>query len=335
MSYVTRQVDESVFKTDPCIKRLPEPVLTYKDVPYPAGLTFNAGVIKKDGKYIMMFRNDYGDLDAHRLDGTNIGLAYSDDGIKWNVTDKPCFSMKTDEIMRIYDPRITYIDGEYQVCFAVDTKHGVCGGIATTDEKFENFEVKSISVPENRNMVIFPEKINGNYVRLERPMPVYSRDGDIFDIFLSESPDLVYWGKSRLVLGVEDVPFCNTKIGPGAPPIKTEKGWLTLFHSVDFDETRGKNGWEKAWKKRYVIGIMLLDLNDPSKVIGMSKKPLMVPEKQYEIPYAFRKNALFPCGMILEDNREVKIYFGESDAVVALATAKLDDLLALCTEPRK
>lgn len=329
-----KKVDESLFTTEPCIRRHPEPVLSRHDVPYKAALTFNAGVMKKDGKYTMIFRNDYGDYDAQVLEGTNLGIAFSDDGIKWNVDPEPCFALKTDEIMRVYDPRITYIDGEYVMCFAVDTRHGVCGGIATSQDLRE-FEIKSISVPENRNMVIFPEKINGNYVRLERPMPVYSRGGDIFDMWISESPDLVYWGKSRLVLGTEDVPYCNDKIGPGAPPIKTDKGWLVLFHSVDVDPERGKNGWEKAWRKRYVIGVALLDLEDPSKVIGMLKKPLIVPEGYYELEEGFRTNAIFPCGAILEDDGTVKIYYGAGDAVVSMAYANIDELIALCTEPRK
>ena len=330
-----RKVDESVFKTAECIERYPEPVLTYKDVPYKSALTFNAGVLKKDGKYTMIFRNDYGDYDKQILEGTNLGLAYSEDGIKWNVTDEPCFAMEDDEIMRVYDPRLSYIDGQYIMCFAVDTKHGVCGGIAVSQD-LKNFEVKSISVPENRNMVMFPEKINGNYVRLERPMPVYSRGGHTFDIWLSESPDLVYWGKSKLVLGLEDVPYCNDKIGPGAHPVKTDKGWLCVFHSVDVDPNRGKNGWEDAWRKRYVIGIMLLDLEDPSKVIGMSKVPLISPEGYWEEVHGYRANALFPCGMLMEDDNEtIRIYYSAGDAIVRMATAKVDDLLALCTEPRK
>lgn len=329
-----KKVDEALFKTSPVITRHPETILSYKDVPYKAALTFNAGVLKHNGKYIMVFRNDYGDYENQILEGTNLGLAYSDDGIKWKVENKPCFAMKDDEIMRVYDPRLTYIDGRFRMCFAVDTKHGVCGGIASTDD-FNEFEIESISVPENRNMVLFPEKINGKYVRLERPMPVYSRNGTVFDIWISDSPDLKYWGNSKLVLATEDVPYCNDKIGPGAPPIKTDKGWLIIFHSVDIDETRGKNGWETRWIKRYVIGIALLDLNDPSKVIGMSKVPLMVPEGDFELHDGFRSNALFPCGMLLEDDGTVRIYYSASDAIIRLATANVNDLVALCTEKRK
>ena len=326
------------FKSNDIIKRYPEPVLTYKDVPYPSNLTFNAGVAEKDGKYVMMFRNDYGCTkeeweSGERFDGTNIGFAQSDDGIHWRVSDKPCFALGDDEISRAYDPRITVIDGRYYVCFAVDTKHGVRGGIAVTDD-FDKFEIISMSVPDNRNMVLFPEKINGKYVRLERPMPVYSRGGkDKFDIWLSESPDLVYWGNSRLVLGTEDVPFCNDKIGPGAPPVKTEAGWLALYHFVDIDPERGKNGWENTWKKRYSIGVMLLDLNDPSKVIGMSKAPLMVPETKWETSGGFRDNVLFPCGMIEKDGT-VKIYYNAGDAVVCLAECGTQELIDACKDGR-
>lgn len=320
-----------ILKSSPVIKRYENnPILSYKDVPYKAALIFNAGVTKYQGKYVMVFRNDYGSLEEQRLEGTNLGLAFSDDGIHWEVSDKPCFDLKDDEILRGYDPRLTVMDGKVYMCFAVDTKHGIRGGIAVTED-FEKFDIISMTVPDNRNMVLFPERIGGKYVRLERPFPVYGRGGkDRFDIWLSDSPDLVYWGNSKLVLGVEDVPYANDKIGPGAPPIKTKKGWLTTFHAVDIDQNRGKNGWEPAWKKRYCAGIMLLDLEDPSKVIGLYKEPLLAPETPYETEEGFRTNVIFPGGMILEDDGEVKIYYGASDTVECLATAHVDDLLELC-----
>jgi beta-1,4-mannooligosaccharide/beta-1,4-mannosyl-N-acetylglucosamine phosphorylase len=319
-------------KNNKVIHRAKEnPILSAKDIPYPADLIFNAGVVKYQGKYVMLFRNDYNYLGngGPDFEGTNIGLAFSDDGIRWEVEEKPCFQLQDEEIKRAYDPRLTVIDGKVYLCFALDTKHGIRGGIATTDD-FEDFEILSLSVPDNRNMVLFPEKINDMYYRLERPFPVYGRGGkDRFDIWCSSSPDLRFWGDSSLVLGVEHVPFANDKIGPAAPPIKTEKGWLTLFHAVDIDPNRGKNGWEHTWKKRYHAGIMLLDLDDPSKVIGLSKEPLISPEEEYETN-GFRNNVIFPGGMILEPNGEVKIYYGAADTVECLATADVNALLALC-----
>ncbi len=191
----------------------------------------------------------------------------------------------------------------------------------------------SISTPDNRNFVLFPEKIDGMYVRLERPMPVYGRGGrDRFDIWISKSPDMKFWGESELLFGVEDVPYSNDKIGPAAPPIKTDKGWLTVFHAVDRDDTRGKNGWEKAWTKRYSAGIALLDLNDPSKVLGICKQPLIAPEAPYEIDGGFRNYAIFPCGMTDEGNGTAKIYYGAADIVICMSEAKIDDLVKICLE---
>ena len=328
------------------IVRYPEPVLTCHHVPYESSLTFNAGITHNGKEYVMLFRNDYG-CDQYgwehgkRMKGTNIGLATSQDGIAWTVYPEPVFDLKSDEFERAYDPRITYLDGRYYICFAADTKHGVCGGICVTDD-FRQYEILSMSTPDNRNMVLFPERIHGNIVRLERPMPVYSRrsqeemsharivGGERFDIWLSESPDMVYWGKSRLVLGCEQVPYCNSKIGPGAPPLKTDKGWLTIFHAVDTDETRGKNGWEPVWQKRYVIGIMLLDLENPSRILGMASRPLMVPEGPMETSGGFRNNALFPCGMIRAEDGMIRIYYSAADTVVRMACAREEDLIDFC-----
>lgn len=318
-------------RSSPVISRHPaNPVLSAADVPYRAALIFNAGVTKYQGKYVMVFRNDYGSLAEQRLEGTNMGLAYSDDGVSWTVTPRPCFEFSSDEIRRAYDPRLTVMDGRCYVCFAVDTNHGLRGGIAVTDD-FEQFDVLSLSAPDNRNMVLFPERIADRYVRLERPMPIYSRGGgEKFDIWLSDSPDLHYWGCTELVLGGEQVPFANAKIGPGAPPVKTAKGWLTTFHAVDIDPERGKHGWEAKWTKRYTAGIMLLDLADPSRVIGLCETPLLAPEAPYEVDGGFRNNVIFPGGMILEDSGEVKIYYGAADTVECLASADVVDLLALC-----
>ena len=307
------------------------PILSAKDVPFPANLIFNAGVCKYQGRYVMAFRNDYGygELAPRRFTGTNIGLAFSDDGVRWTPAPKPWIEWKDAEVSRAYDPRITIVDGRVVLCFAVDTAHGVRGGIATTED-FERWEVLSLSVPDNRNMVVFPEKIAGRYCRLERPFPVYSRGRDRFDIWFSDSPDLSYWGNTQLVLGVEDVPYANDKIGPAAPPVKTPQGWLTTFHAVDKDDSRGKNGWEDTWKKRYHAGIMLLDLEQPWKVVGLCREPLLTPETAYEKDEGFRTNVIFPGGMILEDSGEVKIYYGAADTVECLATAHVDDLVALC-----
>lgn len=310
------------------------PVLSAKDIPYPASCVFNAGVVKFKGQYIMAFRNDY-DFNPEKANfgGCVIGLAFSDDGIHWKVQDEPFLtkeSLGDPDVTRIYDPRLTVLEDKIHLCFAVDTNHGLRGGIAVTEDR-KTIQVLSLTAPDNRNMVLFPEKIGGRYVRLERPFPVYSRGGkDRFDTWISFSPDLRYWGDSSLLLPVEDVPFCNDKTGPAAPPIKTDAGWLVLFHAVHIDPARGKFGWEKSWKKCYNAGIMLLDLEDPTRIIGMSREPLITPETYWETEEGFRTNVIFPGGMILEDDGEVKIYYGASDTVECLATARVEELIALC-----
>ncbi|SLJ88409.1 MULTISPECIES: glycoside hydrolase family 130 protein [unclassified Paenibacillus] len=326
--YIGKLASSSVIK-----RYLNNPILDASRVPYPTALVFNAGVTKFNGKYVMVFRNDYGSLEQQTIEAhhtTDLGVAFSDDGIHWEVQPKPCFKLHDQEIIRAYDPRLTVIDGRCYMCFAVDTQHGIRGGVAVTDD-FEEFEILSLSTPDLRNMVLFPEKIGGKFMRLERPFTVYSRGGvDRFDMWISESPDLRYWGNSDLLLAVEDVPFANDKIGPAAPPIKTEQGWLTTFHAVDIDPTRGKNGWETSWQKRYTAGLMLLDLENPKKIIGMYQNPLLAPEASYEIEGGFRNNVIFPGGMVLEDDGEVKIYYGAADTIECLATAHIDDLIQLC-----
>ena len=344
-----------------CIKKVEMPILTKDNIPYDAQFIFNAGVAKINGKYVMIFRNDHNMHQDMRMQGwghdrgISVGVAISDNGIdNWKVMPKPLVDMHWEsgdsksahdlqgktfpeypDILRLYDPRIIPIDGTIYLCLAMDTLHGLRGCIAKLNDTLDDFEIISASVPDNRNMVLFPEKIGGYFVRLERPFPVYSRGKDRFDIWLSKSPDLKFWGESKLVLGVEHVPFANDKIGPAAPPVKTKYGWLTTFHAVDIEyEGRGQSEWDKPWNKRYTAGIMLLDLEDPSKVIGMCKKPLIAPELPHEVEYGFRQNVIFPGGMILEDDGEVKIYYGAADTVECLATAHVDDLIALCTEKR-
>lgn len=342
-----------------CIKKVEKPILTKDNVPYNAQFVFNAGVAKINGKYVMIFRNDYNmheDMCSCGWGtdrGISVGIAVSDNGIdNWQVMPKPLVNMHWEsgdntpgvsltgkqfpeypDLLRLYDPRIIPIDGTIYLCLAMDTIHGLRGCIAKLNDTLDDFEIISASVPDNRNMVLFPEKIGGYFVRLERPFPVYSRGKDRFDIWMSKSPDLKFWGESKLVLGVEHVPFANDKIGPAAPPVKTKYGWLTTFHAVDIEyEGRGQDEWDKPWNKRYTAGIMLLDLEDSSKVIGMCKTPIIAPELPHEVEYGFRQNVIFPGGMILEDNGEVKIYYGASDSVECVATANVEDLVALCTE---
>jgi beta-1,4-mannooligosaccharide/beta-1,4-mannosyl-N-acetylglucosamine phosphorylase len=235
--------------------------------------------------------------------------------------------MQTEEVQRVYDPRITIVEGRPHLCFAVDTHHGIRGGIAHTAD-FHRYEVLSMSAPDNRNMVLFPEKRAAHFARLERPFPMYGRPGQQFDIWYSDSPDGVYWGNTRLVLGADQVPWCDGKIGPAAPPVRTAEGWLTFFHAVSRRDEE-LPAWHSGWHKEYMAGLMLLDAAEPWRVKAMAPGPVLRAENDYELE-GYRGSVIFPTGVVLEDNGELKLYYGAADTVMALATAHVDQLLALC-----
>jgi beta-1,4-mannooligosaccharide/beta-1,4-mannosyl-N-acetylglucosamine phosphorylase len=213
--------------------------------------------------------------------------------------------------------------------FSIDTRHGIRSGLAVTDD-FKAFELLYLSVPDNRNVVLFPERQGGRIMRFERPFPVYGRtEPERFDIWFAQSPDGRFWGEHQFVLGVEHVPWANCKIGPGTPPIRTEQGWLSLFHAVDTQPDVVYPSWRDRWTKRYTAGVMLTDLDEPWRVIGRSPQPVLVPETDYELD-GYRGSVVFPCSMVPEDDGTVKVYYGAADTVTGLATGRIDDLLAAC-----
>ena len=327
------------FKTPDFIKRK-GPVLVPDQVPYECALTFNAGVSRwQEGGYVMLFRNDYGfskeDYDAvyegkaKRLPPTksNFGLAFSSDGLNWKIKPEPVFSMSGNGIKRAYDPRITPLEnGDYGVCFAVESVAGIRGGVSVTKD-FKTFDIKDLSVPVNRNMALFPEKINGEYVRLERPFLV---NDQYHSIWLSRSPDLIHWGESELVLDCRSLPYADLKIGPAAPPVKTPQGWLTTIHGVEVQD-QPFPGWTRTWSRCYYGGLMLLDLENPAKIIALADIPFLVPEEPYEIE-GYRGGVIFPGAMIFEPDGTAKIYYGAADTVECLAEAKISDLIDFCFE---
>lgn len=307
------------------------PILSSRDIPYADGLVYNGSAIKYRGRYVMLVRVDHASLTEKTLGGvSDIALAHSDDGISWDVQAQPCIAWRDDEIVSPTDPRLMLVDGLPFLSVAVQTRHGMETSLLRTED-FARFECVSTMVPDNRDVVLFPEKIGGMYLRIERPFPTFGHGKrSVFDMWISESPDLVYWGKPSVLLDVERVPYANQRIGAGTPPLRTPHGWLMLFHAVDDDPSRGQNGWEETWTNRYSAGVLLLDLENPRKVLGFSRSPLLAPEAAYEVSGGYRNNIVFPCGWVLEDDGELKIYYGAADTVPCLATARLGDLIALC-----
>jgi len=312
------------------------PVLTRDDVPYPAMLAYNCGACKADGRYALTFRVDQyidnGKPNKMHWDKVlKIGLAWSDDGFHFEVEPQPILEATEEECGSAYDPRITKVDDTYYLCYATDTPLGIRSGLATSDD-LKTWTRIYLSEPDNRNAVIFPERIDGCLVRLDRPFARGYASHRAYDLWLSRSPDGVHWGQHKLILTAEENPWSNDKIGPGTPPIRTDAGWLALYHGVTLDKSRTGCGWEGNWKKVYNAGAILLDLDEPHKVIGISKEPVLSPDQPYETPEGggMRPNVVFPGGLVAEPDGTCKIYWGAADTVVAAGTAKIQNLIDLC-----
>jgi predicted GH43/DUF377 family glycosyl hydrolase len=291
------------------------PILTYKDVPYPVATVHNAAVVKHLGLYIMIFR-------SHKLNGRSIlGMAESADGYNFRVKNEPFMvpakegAFKEYEAYGIEDPRIIFMDGEYLITYSAYSKHGVRIGLAKTKD-FKTIErISLITESDYRNVVIFPEKFNGLYARLDRPHSEIAP----WSIWISYSPDLKYWGESKLIMRPLQYHWDEMKIGPGAPPIKTSRGWLSIYHGV-FPTMDGSV---------YRLGVALHDLEDPSKIIAVGDEWILQPEEDYEIT-GYVHNVVFTCGAVAEEDGSMKIYWGGADKVMCVGTANLEALVDHC-----
>jgi beta-1,4-mannooligosaccharide/beta-1,4-mannosyl-N-acetylglucosamine phosphorylase len=320
------------FTTPDFVKRHPgNPLLSCDQVPYRSTNTHNCGVIRYKAGYVMLFRCDARESRENPNHMRwSVGIADSPDGIAWTVRPEPT-------PLPGGDPRITRIGDTFYVCMAFE-----CGASTWKTKDFVSYEENDHTLPGTRNQSLFPERINGKYYRLERPMwqpnmPYVNSGnapggwiGDTWDIWISESPDLVYWGKPSLLLRTNDLDYANAKIGGGPPPLRTDEGWLCLIHGDDIDPRRGKNGWEPTWFGRYHAGLMLLDLEDPRKVIAYSKKPFLTPESDLECRDGYRNNVVFVTSYILKDDGELLMYYGAADTYVCAATASLAELIQFC-----
>ena len=171
-------------KTSPLIRRYPgNPALKDGDVPYAAGLVYNGSVIKYAGRYVMLVRVDYADVAKEEMKNiTNVALAHSDDGLSWSVEPKPCLDWRSEEVVAVSDPRLMLVVGRPYATVSVQTRHGMETWCVTTDD-FHRFDPVFKMVPDNRDVVMFPEKVGGKYLRLERPFPTFGHGRrPIFDI---------------------------------------------------------------------------------------------------------------------------------------------------------
>jgi beta-1,4-mannooligosaccharide/beta-1,4-mannosyl-N-acetylglucosamine phosphorylase len=271
---------------------------------------FNSAVVAHKGEFAGVFRID----DTRRV--MNLYRGFSHNGVDWKIENQPivwvCDDPEIAKFQYRYDPRCVWIDDRYYITWC-NGYHGPTIGVGFTYD-FETFyQVENALLPFNRNGVLFPRKINSKYYMFSRP----SDNGHtpFGDIYLSQSPDMIHWGCHRYVMGTGT--WCYTKVGAGPIPIETSEGWLMIYHGV----LTSCNGYV------YSMSAALLDLDQPWKVIHRAAPYLMSPQMIYEcvgdVP-----NVVFPCAALVDGvTNRMAIYYGAADTVVALAFARVDEIV--------
>ncbi|MDA3844946.1 MAG: glycoside hydrolase family 130 protein [Vallitaleaceae bacterium] len=274
---------------------------------------FNSAVIAYKDAFIGVFR-------AETINGRpHLSMGKSTNGIKWDIDPTPIEFV--DEMGQsfnpkyAYDPRLIKVEDTYYIIWCTDF-YGASLGIAKTED-FKTFvRIENPMIPFNRNGVLFPRKINDKFMLLTRPSD--SSHTPFGDIFLSESPDMTYWGRHRHVMSRGgDGWWQSVKIGGGPAPIETSEGWLMLYHGV----TGTCNGLV------YSMGAAILDIDEPSKVKYRCKNFILTPEEWYE-ERGFVNNVVFPCATIHDaETGRIAIYYGAADTYVGLAFTDVNTLV--------
>ena len=243
---------------------------------------------------------------------SHLRLARSKDGRNFTIEQTPAlFPELPSEEYGVEDPRITRIGDEYYINYSAISRRGVATGLAVTRD-FRAFERRGlIFVPDNRDVTIFPEKVGGRYACYHRPASgMFHRA----DMWFADSPDLIHWGNHQLVAATRPGMWDGWRIGGGAVPVKTDRGWLEIYHGADESQ-------------RYTLGTMLAELDRPEKVIGRSSQPILAPEAPYECE-GFFGQVVFSCGAVAGTDGRVIIYYGAADECIAGVETTVDDLLA-------
>jgi predicted GH43/DUF377 family glycosyl hydrolase len=280
---------------------------------------YNSSAVKTpDGRYVMLCRTNQ--LNHKTL----LWGADSEDGLNWTLRPEP-FEMPDDPVWNqaastvYYDPRITWIDGEFKVLLAVQSTSECRVALFRSSDLAELEFVNYICAPDNRNMVIFPEKAaDERYMRLERPS--ISAAGGKGDIWLSHSPDLIHWGDSMRVLRTGEAwNYAISGLGPSTVPHRTEEGWLIIFHAI----------MNNCTTREYSVGAALLDADEPWIVRHHTRHPILAPQADYEMT-GLVEHVCFPCSKIIEPDGTLKLYYGGADTVQCVAQGTLDDVLFAC-----
>ena len=302
--------DAELFHREPT-----NPLLTAGDWPYPINSVFNPGACLHNGDTVLLCRIE------DRRGISHLTVARSKDGrTNWVVDAKPLIADDpTDQhsCWGVEDPRVTYVDalGAYVIAYTAYGPGGPCVALARTED-FESVEPLGIVMPpEDKNASLLPRTIDGHYVLFHRPVSVLSARADVW---LSKSVDLQAWTTPEPVMQSRSGPWWDsTRIGMGPPPIETPHGWLCVYHGVK----------QMVATSLYRVGLIMLDLDDPTKIIRRTPSWVLGPDAEYErvgdVP-----NVIFPTGLVHDETRdELRLYYGAADLCVAMASARFSEVV--------
>ena len=262
---------------------------------------FNCGVVHHNGLFHMFYRAQGVDYVSH------IGYAVSADGVHFNRLQEPVFSPHDEWDTRgVEDPRITYLadEGRSVMAYTAYSPLGITPMFAESANLIAWRRIGPLVTGEdNKDHVLFPRRIGGRYVSFHRRPP---------SLWLAYSADLETWGDFEPVLSPRADSWDCNRVGAGGVPIETEDGWLVIYHAYDFEHV-------------YRLGVCLLDLDDPSKILARADSFIMEPREPWEITGDV-PNVIFAAANPVVDGT-VYLYYGGADRVIGLATCTLDDLL--------
>ena len=284
------------------------PILTIEDWPYPVNSVFNCGATLYGGQTILLVRVE------DRTGLSHLTVVKSLDGFtNWQINPEPSLYPEPEkfpeELWGVEDPRITYIEelNEYYITYTAYSKGGPLISLAKTKDFIKFVKLGATFPPENKDSAIFPIKIKNKWTIMHRASGEH--------IWMAYSPDLIHWGKHKMILETRLGGWWDAdKVGLSPPPIQVPEGWLVLYHGV----RRMVGG------VIYKLGLALFDLENPEKLLHRSKEWIFSPIENYE-RVGDVGNVVFTCGWNVIDD-EVRLYYGGADTCIAVATANLTDL---------
>lgn len=290
------------------------PIITGADLPYPANSVFNAAATLVDGETLLLMRVE----DRRGL--SHLTVARSTDGrSNWRIDQTPTLEPDPkghpEELWGIEDPRITWVEDLdlYVVAYTAYSVGGPLVSLATTRDFATFTRLGPVTLPENKDAALFPVRFGGRYAMLNRPSPSQPIGAHIW---LSFSPDLLHWGDHQIVLPCRKGGWWDAnKIGLSPPPLLTDEGWLIMYHGVRHTIAGGI----------YRLGLALLDVDDPRRVLRRADEWVFGPEEEYE-RYGDVADVVFPCGWVVEGD-ELRVYYGAADSSMALAIASVSETL--------